>query len=615
MLAKLGNEAFDDEDWLFEIKWDGYRGIADLSDDNYQFYSRNGVSYLNKFESIVTEFSVQKYPMILDGEIVAYDEKGYPNFQLLQQIGKNPNLNIIYHVFDLLWLNGYSTKELTLWERKELLKDALIETDRIKFSDHILKNGKDFFEQIKRMQLEGMIAKKRDSVYLENYRSNDWLKIKITNTEDVIICGYTAPRGSRRYFGSLILGKYKNAELMYTGHAGTGFNESKLKEIHQLLQDLITESSPFDEEPPTNAESTWVEPKIVCEIKYSEITEDGIFRHPVFLHLRPDKKATEIFENSNSHKIMKENAKTEREDNLEVKINRHKVKLTNQNKIYFPKSNITKGDVVDYYQSISEYILDHLKDRPLSLNRFPNGIDESNFYHKDAGENTPKWVKTTEVYSESSDKTIDYILCNNQATLAYLNNLGCIDINPWNSQVPKLDNPDYLVLDIDPSEKNTFDEVIETALQIKAIVDEIKIDAYCKTSGSTGIHIYIPMEKKYTYDQVKDFAHILMKKTHEKLPKITTLERSLKKRAKNEIYLDYLQNRRSQTLASVYSLRPREGASVSMPLEWSELKNGIKPTDFTIFNAFERIQSKGDIFKPVLEKGIDMMEALEKLSV
>lgn len=625
MLAKSSDEAFDDENWIFEIKWDGYRAVADLSKKNPLFYSRNGISFLSKFHTIVEDFSQQKHKMILDGEIVAYDENGKPSFQLLQQIGDNPNLALTYQVFDLLWLNGHSTEELPLIQRKELLKDALIETDLIKYCDHVPEKGIDFFSQMKKMKLEGMIAKKSDSIYTENSRSTDWLKIKFTNTEEAIICGFTEPKGSRKAFGALILGKYINDKLIYSGHTGTGFNNELLNQLHERLKKLIVKTSPFETIPKTNMPVTWTKPELVCEIKYSEITKDGMFRHPVFVAIREDKDAKEISNSitKNTQKTTKsksmktkkntENTEDEFENDSEIKLNRHTIKLTNQNKIYFPQDEVSKGDIVEYYQSVAEYILPHLKNRPLSLNRFPNGIEKSGFYQKDAGDSFPDWIKTTKVYSESTDKYIDYAICNDKATLAYLNNLGCIDFNPWNSSLPDLEHPDYLVLDLDPSKKNSFDDVIETAQQVKEVLDLIKIKGYCKTSGSTGIHIYIPMGGSYDYDQVKDFAHILMKQVNDKLPKITTLERSLHKRDDKKIYLDYLQNRQGQTLASVYSIRPKEGASVSMPIEWSELKKGLKPTDFTIENALERIKEKGDLFKPVLGKGIDMMKVLELL--
>lgn len=623
MLAKLSGEAFDDPDWVFEIKWDGYRAVADLSNDQPLFYSRNGISFLSKFEKVSRDFDNQIHKMILDGEIVAYDETGRPNFQLLQQIGDNPDLALVYQVFDILWLNGHSTEELPLIQRKELLKDALVETNVIKYCDHIPEKGIDFFNQMKKMKLEGMIAKKANSPYVENHRTSDWLKIKFTNTEEAIICGFTEPRGSREGFGALILGKYIDGKLTYSGHTGTGFNQELIREVHERLKKLITTTSPFENKPKTNMPVTWTKPELVCEIKYSEITKDGIFRHPVFVAIREDKEPEEVRNSSNEiintskSKHMKMSATTKKtkasENEKEITLNKHTVKLTNQDKIYFPKDDITKGDVIEYYQSVANYILPHLKNRPLSLNRFPNGIEEQNFYQKDASDNIPDWVKTTQVYSESNDKDIDYIYCNDKATLAYLNNLGCIDMNPWNSSLPNLDHPDFLVLDLDPSKKNTFDEVIETALQVNEVLKSIKIDGYCKTSGSTGIHVYIPMGGKYDFDQVKDFAHILMKQVHEQLPKITTLERSLQKRDDKKIYLDYLQNRTGQTLASAYSLRPKQGASVSMPLEWNELKPGLKPTDFNIHNALDRIKEKGDLFKPVLGKGIDMIKVLELL--
>ncbi|MFN3019571.1 DNA ligase D [Chryseobacterium sp. TY3] len=614
MFAKPHEKAFDNEDWIFEIKWDGYRAVADLRKKQPLFYSRNGISFLSKFEKISQNFESQKHKMILDGEIVAYDENGRPNFHLLQQIGNNPNLALVYQVFDILWLNGHSTENIPLIQRKELLKEALIETDVIKYCDHIPEKGIEFFNQIKKMNLEGMIAKKSDSLYIENHRSSDWLKIKFTNTEEAIICGFTEPRGSREGFGALILGKYSDGKLIYAGHTGTGFTKELIHEIHSRLKKLTTKTSPFDAIPKTNMPVTWTEPILVCEIKYSEITKDGMFRHPVFITIREDKNPEDVKEESKEMKAKTPSMKTEiSEKEKEITLNKFTLKLTNQDKIYFPKDSITKGDLVDYYQSVAQYILPHLKNRPLSLNRFPNGIEEQGFYQKHAGDSIPDWIKKTEVYSESTDKYIDYIYCNNKETLAYLNNLGCIDLNPWNSSLPDLDHPDFLVFDLDPSRKNTFADVIETALQLNEVLKSIKIKGYCKTSGSSGIHVYIPMGRRYDFDQVKDFAHILMKQVNEKLPKLTTLERSLQRRDDKKIYLDYLQNRIGQTLASVYSVRPKEGASVSMPVEWEELKKGLKPTDFNIHNALGRIKEKGDLFIPVLGKGIDMIRSLELL--
>jgi DNA ligase D len=287
--------------------------------------------------------------------------------------------------------------------------------------------------------------------------------------------------------------------------------------------------------------------------------------------------------------------------------------FTNVDKLYWPDEKITKGDLIHYYESIAPYILPYLKNRPLSLKRNPNGIKDEGFYHKDAGDIAPAWMKTANIHSESSNKIIHYLVCNNVKSLLFIANLGCIEMNPWNSVTGHLDNPDYLILDIDPSEKNSFDQVIDVALVIKEILDKIKVTGYCKTSGASGMHVYIPCARKYEYGTIRDFAKILATMVHEQLPSFTTLERSLAKRKKNHIYIDYLQNSRGQTLASAYSVRPKPGATVSTPLEWKEVKHGLHPSLFTLKNIKKRAEKKGDLFKGVLGKGINIPAALKKL--
>lgn len=287
--------------------------------------------------------------------------------------------------------------------------------------------------------------------------------------------------------------------------------------------------------------------------------------------------------------------------------------FTNLNKIYWPGEGITKGDLINYYNSIAPYILPYLKNRPLSLKRNPNGINDEGFYHKDAGDIAPSWIKTANIYSESSHKTIHYLVCNNIKSLLFIANLGCIEMNPWNSMTGHLDKPDYLVIDIDPSEKNNFEQVIEVAKTAKDIMDQLDIVGYCKTSGASGMHIYIPCNQKYNYDTVREFAKVLATMIHEQLPLLTTLERSLAKRKKNEIYIDYLQNSRGQTLASAYSVRPKPGATVSTPLDWSEVKPGLHPSKFNIKNILKRVEAKGDLFRGVLGKGINIPAVIRKI--
>lgn len=298
----------------------------------------------------------------------------------------------------------------------------------------------------------------------------------------------------------------------------------------------------------------------------------------------------------------------------EIAIGKIKVKISNREKIFWPNEGITKGDVIDYYMSMADYILPYLKGRPESLRRNPNGILEASFFQKDAGGDAPEWVDHETIFSESVNKHIDYIICNNKPSLIYLANLGCIELNPWHSRIEAFDEPDYMVIDIDPSENNTFDDVVETALVFKKLFDKAGADSYCKTSGATGMHIYVPMEKKYSYEQVKDFAHLVCILVQEQLPSLTSLERSLAKRNKKHIYLDFLQNSRGQTIAAPYCLRPKAGAPVSMPLKWAEVKKGLSPLDYTIHNALKRLKKTGDVFSGVLGKGVNMEKCIERLN-
>lgn len=617
MLCKTAENPFDNKDWAFEIKWDGYRAIADLSKKIPQLYSRNGLDFSQKFRQLTHALQMQPYEMILDGEIVALDATGKPNFQRLQNTENQSDSTIVYQVFDLLYLNGHSTEKLPYLERKELLKEALQGHEYVRYHDHVVGTGIRFFNQITALGLEGMVAKKTDSTYQENFRSPDWLKIKAVKSEEALICGFTEPRGSRKHFGSLILGKYLNGELVFCGHIGTGFSDNVLEQIAQQMKPLISPKSPFTTNPKTNTAATWLIPKLVAEIKFAEFTSDHVYRQPVFLRLRNDIDPEEIkFETPPTPSVVMKKKTPETpsdQDVILIKTGKHELKLSHQNKIYFPEDHVTKGDVISFYQSISQYLLPHLKNRPESLNRFPNGIHGMSFFQKDAPTDIPDWIATEKVFSESTGKNIDYILCNDPETLAFLNNLGCIELNVWTSRTGHEEQPDYLVLDLDPSPKNNFDDVVETALAAKEILDRAGIPGFPKTSGSTGIHIYVPMGCQYRYEQVKDFGQLLMRLIQEQLPDLTTLERNLQKREPQKIYLDYLQNRRGQTLASVYSLRPRTGAPVSMALAWQEVKKGLKPTDFNIHNTLARLQEKGDIFEPVLGKGIDMLQAIEKL--
>ena len=640
MLAKGSSESFSDENWLYEIKWDGYRAIAELNKEQVKLYSRNGNSFEATYPVIFEALQKLRFNAVLDGEIVVINEEGKPDFQKLQHYAENTNFPIVYYVFDLLRLNNKDLYDVPLIDRKSQLQKLIGENEVIKYSDHVLEQGDSFFEAARQKDLEGIMAKKADSLYYPGKRTNEWLKIKHHKSEEAIIAGFTAPRGGRKYFGALVLGIKKDGKLLYAGHTGSGFNEQSLKELFNKLEPIIQQESPFNERVKTNMPVTWVAPQYVCELKFTEWTRDGKMRHPIFLRLRNDKKPgdgesnqIEFIGMKAAKKSIKKSSVTKASLNTNEEkpvtaavvandrektyvMGRISVKTTNRNKIFFPDDGITKGDIIDYYEKMADYILPYLKDRPESLFRTPNGINEPGFFHKNAGEEAPTWVKSIEIksVSGSGSKQINYLLCNNKATLLYMANLGCIEINPWHSTVRKLDNPDYLIIDIDPSDKNTFEHVIEAAIATKEVLDRAGAISFCKTSGASGLHVYVPTGKKYSYDQVKDFAFLVCMLVNEKLPEITTLERSLSKRSKSQIYMDYLQNRRGQTIASVYSVRPKPGATVSTPLEWKEVKKGLHPSSFTIHTIAQRLKEKGDLFAGLLNNTIDLNSCLEKLA-
>jgi len=608
MLATLVDGPFDHKDWIFELKLDGYRAIAEWKKNKARFYSRNGLSFSGRHPEIVNAFQKLKHDVVLDGEIVLFNEAGQPDFQKLQQFEENRQLPLFYYVFDILYIDGKDIRFLPLIERKRILKKIIPRNSIIKYSDHIKKEGKAFFEKVAEKNMEGVIAKRADSFYLCGQRTKDWQKIKHVRNREAIIAGYTAPRGGRKHFGALILAQFQNNELNYMGHTGTGFNDATLKELWTKMQPLVTNKIPFRHKPKVNSPVTWLEPKLICQVNFTEETDGGMLRHPVYLGLRTDKELNEVqqsIEQPQEAEYISSGDKT-------ISIDGNQVVLTNLSKIYWPDDKISKGNLIDYYQKIAPYILPYLKNRPMSLKRNPNGINDPGFYHKDAGGSAPSWVMKKRIFSEGADKDINFLLCNDTASLLYIANLGCIEMNPWNSTVMKQNFPDYMVIDLDPADNNSFDQVIETALVVKSILDQSGADAYCKTSGASGLHIYVPLGAKNNYEEVKEFGQIIATLAQEQLPQFTSIVRSLKKRG-NNIYIDYLQNRKGQTLASAYSVRPKKGATVSTPLNWKEVKIGLHPSQFTMHNIFKRLEKTGDLFNPVLKKGIDLRKCLKKL--
>ncbi len=617
MLATATKKIFNDPQWIYELKWDGYRMIANIKDGRADLSSRNGISFNSKFSRLKRDLEQIPHNVILDGEVVIVDKKGVPDFQKLQNYDEQTLGELRFYVFDILYLNGISTLDLPLLERKSLIEEVIEGTYHTFYCDHMEGMGSTFYKRAIDAGMEGVIAKKANSKYSPGYRSENWLKIKAVQSTESIICGYTDSESGGSVFGSLILGMYQDEKLTYIGNCGSGFSAAEQKKLLSKFKKLESAESPFIKK--TNLKGRtphWLKPELICEVHFTEWTKTGSLRHPVYKGLRDDKSLPEItgekiIENPEGAKKSSNSGKAAKAGHLDI--GGIEVPFTNLEKIYWPESGYRKYDLIDYYIKVSDNMLPYLLDRPQNLHRHPNGIDQPGFYQKDNEGILPDWIETFTVHSKSSNKDIEYLLCQNEATLLYMANLGCIEINPWSSRIQQLDKPDFTVIDIDPSEKNSFEEVIEVAQAAKVVMDKAKINGFCKTSGSSGLHIYIPLQAKYTYDEGRDFTKLLCYFIHEMLPGTTSMERNIKKRGK-KIYLDFLQNRKGQTLAAPYCVRPKPGATVSAPLTWNEVKPGLKMQDFTIKTMPGRIVEEGDIFNEVLGKGIDMEQALHNLN-
>ena len=641
MLATLTDKPFDSDDWFYEVKWDGYRALAFIDKGEVELRSRNNKTFNEKFYPIHQLLKTWKINAVLDGEILVLNEKGISDFGSLQNWRSEADGELVFYVFDILWLEGRDLMSLPLRNRLELLSQVLPkDDDRVRQSKVFETKGTEFFEAASKMGLEGIIAKKADSTYVPDFRSRDWLKIKVNQRQEVVVGGFTRNDGSSKQFSSLLLGVFDNGRFKYVGKVGTGFSDKLQKEMMQSFKPFITDQCPFDYEPdynkpsrfrpnPPRATATWLEPKLVCEVSFAEVTSDGVFRHPSFEGMREDKKATDVVREkaTKADIILDEASITASElikapkpkanktllnpkDETQVRnINGHDLKFSNLSKLYWPDEGISKRDLFNYYYQVAEYILPYLKDRPQSLNRFPNGINGKSFYQKNVKETAPEWAQTFP-YTTSDGEQKEFLVISDEASLMWAVSLGCIELNPWFSRVQFPDNPDYCVIDLDP-DKNTFEQVIEAANVVKNVLDTIDVPAYCKTSGSTGMHIYIPLGAKYTYDQSQLFGRIIANIVHKQIPKYTSVERFIAER-KGKMYIDFLQNRPGATIAGPYSLRPKPGATVSMPLHWDEVKPGLKMSDFSIHNALARVKSQGDLFRPALGEAIDLQKAVAK---
>jgi bifunctional non-homologous end joining protein LigD len=646
--------AFTHDDWLFELKLDGYRLIASKSKGEALLLTRNGNDYTNVFPEIAR--AVKALPFdecIVDGEVVVCDAKGLPSFSRLQQRGRLSSamdirraaveLPATFYAFDLLAFEDFDLRPLPLLRRKELLKEVVPALGALRYLDHIEREGEAFLKQVTAMGLEGIVAKKSDCPYRKG-RSPNWLKIKAEKTGDFVIVGFTKPNGSRAHFGALQLADWVNGTLVYAGRVGTGFDDDLLNELHELL-DPIVRKDPLcagpvfgpateprtSEQIPETSTTIWTEAVHVCEVQYREVTPDGLLRHATFKRLRNDKKAHECERqgfvtgsgkgeggiespvsrpalvngsNTASHEPPAPPAKAPVQKNIA---------FTNLKKIYWPAEKYTKGDLIDYYRAASKWLLPYLENRPVVLTRFPDGIDGKSFYQKDAPVFAPEWMRTIPIWSEETQREIRYFICDCEEALLYLANMGSIPLHIWASREGSLELADWCVIDLDPKEA-PFSDVIRCAQVLHRVCESVGLPNYVKTTGKTGLHILLPLGRQCTYEQSRMLGELLARVVLRELADIATITRHVTKRG-DKVYLDYLQNRHGQTIVAPFSVRPLPGATVSMPLVWQEVDASLDPRTFTIANGIARMERMGrDPVLPVLENKPDLAQVLEQLA-
>lgn len=642
MLATLITAPVEEEGWVYEMKWDGYRALGYLHQGAVNLCSRNNKSFNQKFYPIHEALQQWKINAVVDGEIVVVNEQGIPDFGKLQTWRSEADGQLLYYLFDILWLEGISVMHLPLEERRALLKSIMPRLPMIRISETIEDDGKQAFRHAQQLHLEGVMAKRSGSPYTTGQRTKDWLKIKTEKHQELVIGGYTLNEGTNKLFSALLLGIIEKGAFHFVTPVGTGFNKQMQEEIIGKLAPYVTKECLFAEVPeynkpsrfrpnPPKATVTWVRPKLVAEISYREMTSNGAIRQPSFKGLREDKKPSEVVRETPAtiHTITKEHSlvkqriltappkkerKTLLNPNEETQtrvIGTHEIKFGNLSKVFWPKENLTKRDMLNYYYQVAPFLLPYMKNRPQTLNRHPHGIQGESFYQKDIKGKAPSWIETYPYYSYADRKHKEFLLCTNEASLLYIASLGCIEMNPWHSRAQSPERPDWCIIDLDP-DQNSFEQVIQAARVTKEVLDAIGVPSFPKTSGSTGLHIYIPLGAKYSYHDSKEFARRLVKIVHAELPAFTSIERKTADRGGN-MYLDFLQNRPQATVAAPYSLRPKPGAPVSAPLHWDEVKRGLKISDFHLKNMMTRIKREGDLFKGALGKGINMAKAIKKI--
>jgi bifunctional non-homologous end joining protein LigD len=519
---------------------------------------------------------------------------------------------VVYYVFDLLYADGYDLRGVPLLERKEFLRRILLPEDPLRYSSHVAGEGEALYKLAREKGLEGIVGKQARSTYPAG-RSAQWVKLKTTSEVDAVVGGFTAPRGGREHFGALLAGLYDGPRLRFIGGVGTGFEEATQKDVARQLKPLIAKDAPFAESPATREKATWVEPKLAARVRFAGWTAESHLRAPVFLGLRPDidpKECTFSAEKPKAQRSVAGEIAAAQGDDVTLDVEGRKLRLTHLNKVFFPEVGLTKRDLLAYYARVSSLILPFLSQRPLVLRRLPDGVGGGLFYQKEAGK-MPEWIETVAIPSEG--KKIRYVVCNNVATLLWLTHLGCIDHDPWASRIDDLEHPDYVFIDLDPSEGTPFASVVDVAREVCAVLSQAGMKFYVKTSGASGIHVFLPIERVYTFEQAAMFGQVVSRMAAARIPEKSTFERTVAKRPRGSVLLDYAQLAYSRPLASVYSVRPEPQASVSAPITPQELKPALTPARFTLKNMPERLEKAGDLWSDFWRSRQRIEPALERL--
>ena len=603
MLAVAATDLPTRGDWVYEVKWDGYRVIAAVEGGEATLRSRNGNDLTARFAQVARALpgALRSADCVLDGEVCALDEEGRPRFSLLQHGGGA----LAMYAFDLLMLDGRDVTGETLADRKALLAETLITGETIRLSV-AFDDGPALFEQAKAHGLEGVIAKRPSSRYLPGRRSESWVKVKTQQRQELAIAGYTRGQGRRdNAFGALVLAVERGEELVWAGNCGTGFDDAELDMLMEKLAPLRRKTTPLAVEPKMprvrSGDVTWVEPKLVCEVEFLEWTRDGRLRAPSYKGLRDDKEVKDVH---------REHPRKERAGSPG-----RPLELSNLDKVFWPDEKITKGDLIDFYRAVADVAVPHLEGRPFTMKRYPDGIAAKPFFQKNAPSHMPDWIPTAEFPATSREtrekRMIRYPLVNEESALLWMANMGCIDLNAWCSRIDKPDRPDFALFDLDPTPQAGFAAAAEVALLIRDALAAVDLRGYPKTSGSDGVHVLVPLARRYGYDQTRAVVLAVSRALASMRPDLVTTEWSKAKR--HGVLIDANQNGPGRTIAFAYSVRPKAGAPVSTPVTWDELRAGVDPDAFTMSVVLDRLSRHGDLHAPVLEDRQALGPALKSL--